>query len=72
MAGRVLGMGDVLSFVEKVQEVVSIDQLIVCYLYLFIFLMDHGLVQLLLKCRSNEFNFFSSIICLLLLSMRSP
>lgn len=26
MAGRVLGMGDVLSFVEKAQEVVSIDQ----------------------------------------------
>lgn len=49
MAGRVLGMGDVLSFVEKAQEVVSIDQLIACYLCLFIFLMDHGLMQLLLK-----------------------
>lgn len=28
MAGRILGMGDVLSFVEKAQEVVSTKQLL--------------------------------------------
>ena len=32
MAGRILGMGDVLSFVEKAQEVVSIIQV---YIILF-------------------------------------
>lgn len=32
MAGRILGMGDVLSFVEKAQEVVSTNQLLFCML----------------------------------------
>lgn len=31
MAGRILGMGDVLSFVEKAQEVVSVNQLHIIY-----------------------------------------
>lgn len=34
MAGRILGMGDVLSFVEKAQEVVSLTIFIFFYLFL--------------------------------------
>lgn len=30
MAGRILGMGDVLSFVEKAQEVVSLNMFLGC------------------------------------------
>jgi len=33
MAGRILGMGDVLSFVEKAQEVVSVLSFL-CYSHL--------------------------------------
>ena len=32
MAGRILGMGDVLSFVEKAQEVVSTSKYVEVYL----------------------------------------
>lgn len=32
MAGRILGMGDVLSFVEKAQEVVSASKYVEIYL----------------------------------------
>lgn len=38
MAGRILGMGDVLSFVEKAQEVVSGKQVLM--LLFFFFLLD--------------------------------
>lgn len=31
MAGRILGMGDVLSFVEKAQEVVSLTMFFYCH-----------------------------------------
>lgn len=40
MAGRILGMGDVLSFVEKAQEVVSANSPTFEMIYHFIFIVD--------------------------------
>lgn len=36
MAGRVLGMGEVLSFIEKAQEVVSLNVIIVLILIKYV------------------------------------
>lgn len=48
MAGRILGMGDVLSFVEKAQEVVSSNKFHIHFFYMFLF--DLVLDQLVSRC----------------------
>lgn len=48
MAGRILGMGDVLSFVEKAQEVVSGNKFHIHFFYMFLFVLV--LDQLVSRC----------------------